>query len=103
MLLRDLESELFSLNNRTNDVVLGYFIDELLKYGLNVYEICDCDVYIYLDFIGDNTHGELKIDRFRKEFSISSVHNGYTIIPVSGDWPMILKYLDVLINDSNCN
>lgn len=93
MLPKQVESELFDLNNHVNDNIIEYISDELWHHGLTLLEVTDCDVYVYIDFIGENIVGELRIDRFKKHYEIVARTINETILPVRGSWDIIEKYL----------
>jgi len=98
MLPHEIESELFYLKNRVSDTIIEYITDEFWKYRLRITCVDNCDVYVYFDFEGPkNTKGELRIDRFQKTFEISARNDDVVVLPVSGDWSVVLKFLTMLV------
>ncbi len=95
-----ISSELFSIRHRVNDIAMEYIVDEFWKYRLRVTKIDDCDVFVYIDFVGTDIEGELKIDRFQKHFEIVARNKNSMILPAIGDWNIVLKYLTTLITQS---
>lgn len=97
MLSAEVISELFRLTNHVNDILIEHITDELWAYRLKVIKVDNCDVYLYIDFVGPNDIvGELRIDRFQKQFQISASDGNGVIMPASGDWSTIVKYLMAL-------
>lgn len=97
MLPLQISSELFNIRNRVSDIIIEYIVDELWKYGFTVTRIDNCDTYVYIDFENrKGVTGELKIDRFNKEFNISAKDGDTVIMPMFGDWTVVLKYLTSL-------
>jgi hypothetical protein len=55
------------------------------------------DLVIRIIFNRSEDHGELRIDRLGQFFEICMVVDGETIMPISGDWDLILEYLQASV------
>lgn len=88
--------EIFDLRHKPNDVVLNHFFEDIEEYGLIVKQYFDYDHAIVIIFCRPGDHpivGEIRVDRIRRVFDISIKVDGAVVLPASGDWGLVLEYL----------
>ncbi len=96
--------EIFNLCYRVSDVAIEYLCDELEKCGCIVshHDNFDSSVFLYFQRSADETHpvleGELRVDRIYKRFEISAKYGNETIMPASGDWNLVMEYLQKILS-----
>ena len=97
MLPQIILDELFNLAKRIDDVVIDHICSILEEdYRYNIMQINNNDLAITIIFHNTYSECELRIDRLACRFELSARHCGYTYIPVTGDWELVLKCLDEL-------
>lgn len=96
ILAKSISDELFNLEHRANDIILNHLFDDVENQGFTISHYINYDHAIVIIFVDDNTEGEIRVDRVRKIFDISATCNSITVMPISGDWDLILQYLQKL-------
>lgn len=99
-----ISEEIFDLRCRPGDVALGHLYEDLENLGLVIKRIDNYDHAIIVVFHKPGDHpieGELRIDRIRRVFDISIMVDGEVVLPASGDWDLVLEYLQKAILGSH--
>jgi hypothetical protein len=92
--------EIFDLRHKVTDIALEHLFDDIENHGISVKQHFNYDHAIVIILIRTGDHpisGEIRIDRIRQIFDISLNVDGYVILPMSGDWGVILEYLQKAI------
>ncbi len=91
--------EIFDLRHKPSDVALGHLFDDLDDLGLIVRSSHNYDHAIVVHFSKPGDHplqGEIRIDRIRRVFDVSAMVDGVVVLPASGEWDLVLEYLQKL-------
>lgn len=91
-------TELFDIKYRPSDMSVEAIVEALTDLGYTTTSCNDCDLVLYLDIIGDDAEGELRIDRLQRCFqlNIKSKSNSFVVLPIIGDWHTISDHLELL-------
>lgn len=93
MLPQIVADEIFNLQHHISDQALDHIADELHLFGCVIDKVIDNDLAITIYFNGpNNVEGEIRVDRLYKAFEIIG-RSSELIMPVCGDWNMIVEYL----------
>jgi hypothetical protein len=89
--------EIFTIKYRVSDQALDHISDELDQFRCVVSHIEDNDMAVTIHFQRDlnglpAVKGEIRIDRMATNFQIVGACEGF-MLPVEGDWSVILAYL----------
>lgn len=88
--------EIFDLRFKPNDVTLNHFLDDIEGLNFTVSRCHNYDHAIVIIFYrpgSPSVNGEIRIDRIRRTFDISVKIGAEVVLPVSGDWDLILECL----------
>lgn len=89
--------EIFNLQRRVSDQAIDHISDELDAFRCAISKVDDNDLAVTIHFGRSlngmpEVKGEIRIDRLAKNFEIAGSCEG-TMLPISGDWEMIIEYL----------
>ncbi len=96
--------EIFDLRHKPNDIVLSHLFDDIENLGIQIRNHVDYDHAIVIVFHrpGDHPiHGEIRVDRIRRIFDVSAKIDGAVVLPASGEWELVLEYLQKLVTPDN--
>ena len=102
MLSKAVLDEIFNVKYRVSDQALDHISDELDKFRCTVSHIEDNDhavtIYFGREMNGmPSVEGEIRIDRITGNFEIVGICGGF-MLPIEGDWSVIIEYLRQLTN-----
>lgn len=97
MLPQIIATDLFNnYQRRIGEMTVGYLTEELLTLGYCVTDVRDYDMAIVFDLSSSAAYGMLRIDRIYKEFEITVIINGLTVLPCRGTWHDVIEYLTTI-------
>jgi len=97
MLSQVILKEIFTVKYRVSEQALDHISDELDQFRCVVSRIEDNDLAVTIYFFRNMNglpavNGEIRIDRITRNFQIVGTCEGL-MLPVEGDWSVILEYL----------
>ncbi len=77
-------------------MAVEFICDEFRRLGLHTNKIADNDLAVTFYAKSPNCEVEMRIDRLTQQFQLSAQQNGYTYMPIEGDWDQIVGCLKQL-------
>lgn len=96
--------EIFNILHLPSEMALNHLLERIEENGFLVKKIDNHDHAIVIEFCRPGDHqinGELRIDRIRRIFDIIAMVDGEVALPASGNWELVIEYLQNLVTLNN--
>jgi hypothetical protein len=96
MLPKTIQKEIFNLQFKISDMAVEFISDEFQKLNFHINRVIDNDLAVTFYAEGQNCTIEMRIDRLAQKFQLSASKDGYTYMPVVGNWDRIMGCMQQL-------